>query len=429
MSPGIAALIHPHSIAELGGHATHATTNALSLEFPFSAPTWIDVLRAVVRGRSTGRRCALALAALIGSGGCRAAGGSPQDDGAGGSTGSTEDDGGGPSSDGTGACADGCDAAQSTGSGGAADSTDTGAVAALTVRIATWNVLRVGRVGSEQYEALAAIVQRLDADVLCVQEVGEGEESPLQALSQAGGYDNGLLTPVSGPPGSGIANACMSRLPTIDAVYLWSDWISSDPSARDLTRPFVRLRLDHRASGRTVSVLSGHLKAGGDDVDRFRRMVESIRLGQATLDERAIDRDAVVVVLGDFNERPNPRATTFATLPAGLPGSYNLGRDIDFPITYDPGAPLSDAGLTRVEARWEDGAEQTTFIPFESRLDYVYVLGGDVLAAEVYEACRDDGVDDVPTGDVLDKAGTPLRCGTSEQASDHRPVVVDIRID
>lgn len=378
---------------------------------------------------------ALTLAALVGCGGCLIDGGAPQGEGTAGE--GAQDSDGGAASDGTGVCGDSCDSqsggaqtsAEPADSTDGTDATDTATDADLTLRIATWNVLRVGPVGSDQYEALAAIVRRLDADVLCIQEVGEGEESQLQALAQVGGYDYGLLTPPSGPSGSGIANACMSRIPTSDTAYLWSDWISSDSSARDLTRPFVRLRLDHQASGRTVSILSGHLKAGGDDVDRFRRMVESIRLGQATQDELALDGDAAVVVLGDLNERPNPRVTTFTALPEGLPGFYNLGSDIELPITYDPDAPLIDAGLARVEAVWEDGTEETTFIPFESRLDYVYVLGGDAIASEVYEACRDDGVDDEPTGDVLAKVGRPLPCGTSELASDHRPVVVDIRLD
>jgi len=298
-----------------------------------------------------------------------------------------------------------------------------------TLRIATWNTLRIGPVGSDEYEALLAIVLRLDADVLCLQEVGEGEEPQLQALADAAGYGEGLLAPASGPAGAGIANACMSRLPTLDAAYLWSNWISSDSSARDLTRPFVRLRLYHPGAERYISVLSGHLKAGTDDVDRFRRMVESIRLGQAANAERDEYPGNSVVVLGDLNERPNPAASTFTGLPSGLPSFYTLGNDIGFPMTYAPEEPLLAAGLARVEARWEDGSEEDTFIPVPSRLDYIYVSNEDPLvASEVYEACQDDGVDADPTGDVFTKAGEPLQCGLSEMASDHRPVVVEFRL-
>ncbi|MEM6996910.1 MAG: endonuclease/exonuclease/phosphatase family protein, partial [Myxococcota bacterium] len=300
------------------------------------------------------------------------------------------------------------------------------ACAETVLRFATWNTLRVGPVGSAEYEALLAIVLRLDADVLCLQEVGEGEEPQLQALATAAGYHDGILTPASGPPGIGIANACMSRLDTLDAAYLWSDWISSDATARDLTRPFVRLRIRDDATGRYVSVLSGHLKAGTDDVDRFRRMVEFIRLGQAATAERDDFPGNAVVVLGDFNETPNPQSSTFSSLPSDLPSFYNLGNDIALPLTYAPAEPLQAAGLTRVEARWEDGTEEDTFIPFANRLDYIYVSDEEVLASEVYEACRDDGIDAEPVGDVLDKVGAPLDCGLSEVASDHRPVIVEL---
>lgn len=285
------------------------------------------------------------------------------------------------------------------------------------VRVATWNVLRVDEPGSPQFEALRDIVLRLDADVLCLQEVGEGEESRLQALAEAGGYIDGLLAPFSGPDGIGIANACMSRTPVADAAYLWSNWISEDDGARDLTRPFVRLRLQIPGSNRYVSVVTGHLKAGGAEVDQFRRMVEHIRLGQAAVNEHAEYPDNGLVVLGDFNERENPTSVVFDALPAGLPSFYELGNDIALPLTYEPSRPLFDAGLERVETRYAQ-----TFIPDGRRLDYVYVGAAEIVAAEVYDACRDDP----DTG--VEKAGDPLECGRSELASDHRPVVVDVRV-
>jgi endonuclease/exonuclease/phosphatase family metal-dependent hydrolase len=325
--------------------------------------------------------------------------------------------------DGATACGDACPADGTAGVPG--DCELDGTCGDRTLRIATWNVLRIDPVGSEAFDALVAIVTRLDADILCMQEVGEGEESQLQALADAGGYPFGLLTPASGPPGTGIANACMSRIATADAAYLWSDWISPDASARDITRPYVRLRILHPGSNRYLSVLSGHLKAGSDEVSRFRRMVDAIRLGQAAAAEHDAYPGNAVVVLGDFNERPDPDASTFAALPAGLPDFYTLGSDIALPLQYAPGQPLLDAGLTRAEARWRDGTETETFIPSPSRLDYVYVGDADILASEVYEACRDDDADAI---DGISKTGAALPCGTSESASDHRPVVVELRL-
>jgi len=286
-----------------------------------------------------------------------------------------------------------------------------------TLRVATWNILRVDEPGSPQFEALLDIVLRIDADVLCLQEVGEGEESRLQELAVAGGYIDGLLAPFSGPDGVGIANACMSRTPVEDAAYLWANWISPDDAARDLTRPFVRLRMQVPGSGRYVSIVTAHLKAGGGEVDRFRRMVEHVRLGQAALNEYAEFPDNAVVILGDLNEREDPSPEVFDVLPSGLPSFYELGSDIALPLTYEPARPLLDAGLTRVETSFDE-----TFIPDSRRLDYVYAGTAEIVAAEVYDACRDD------RNEGVEKAGDPLDCGQSELASDHRPVVVDLRL-
>lgn len=306
------------------------------------------------------------------------------------------------------------------GSSGAPDpepDSDTAADGDGIVRVATWNILRVDAPGSPQFEALRDIVLRIDADVLCLQEVGEGEESWLQALAESGGYIDGLLAPFSGPDGIGIANACMSRTPVADAAYLWSNWISEDQDARDLTRPFVRLRLQVPGSDRYVSIVTAHLKAGGGEVDRFRRMVEHVRLGQAAQSEFAEFPGNAVVILGDLNERDDPAPEVFEVLPAGLPSFYELGSDIALPLTYEPATPLLGAGLQRVETRYDQ-----TFIPTDGRLDYVYTGAAEVVAAEVYDACRDD-----PNAGV-EKAGAPLECGRSELASDHRPVVVDLRL-
>lgn len=285
------------------------------------------------------------------------------------------------------------------------------------LRVATWNILRVDQPGSPQFEALLDIVLRIDADVLCLQEVGEGEESWLQELAESGGYVDGLLAPFSGLDGSGIANSCMSRTPVDDAAYLWSNWISSDDDARDLTRPFVRLRLQVPGSDRYVSIVTAHLKAGGGEDDRFRRMVEHVRLGQAASNEYAEFPDNAVVILGDLNEQENPSPVVFDALPAGLPSFYELGTDIALPLTYEPSKPLLDAGLERVETSYDE-----TFIPDSRRLDYVFVGSADIVAAEVYEACRDD------QNEGVEKAGSPLECGQSELASDHRPMVVDLRL-
>jgi len=295
--------------------------------------------------------------------------------------------------------------------------------AARYLRVATWNVRDVGEEGSLQHDQLIAVLERIDADVVCLQEVGDAEEEQLQAVALAAGYEHVVLAPAEGTPTGFIRNACLSRIEPAGADVLYADDISTDASANDVTRPFVRLRLLVESADRYVTVIAAHLKSGQDDVDRFRRMVESIRLGQVVEAERDIFPNNAILVIGDLNETPQPDEQTFDELPGGLPLAYELGSDIALPLTYEPFAPLEDATLERVHARVEDTPWTETYLPGLVRLDYIYEDAGEVAVAETYEACEDDGVDDFPYGDVLPKLGEPLACGVSADASDHRPVV------
>ncbi|MEM6989206.1 MAG: endonuclease/exonuclease/phosphatase family protein [Myxococcota bacterium] len=294
---------------------------------------------------------------------------------------------------------------------------------AAFLRVATWNVRGLGEVGATEYTQLVAVVQRIDADVLCLQEVGDAEGEALDALAAATGYETVVVGPALGAATGMIRNACLSRVDVAGSAIVGAADISSDPTANDVTRAFLRLRINLQPSDRYVSVFAAHLKSGEEEVDRFRRMVEATRLAQAVEQERDTFPGNAIVVLGDFNEVPDPPASTFASLPAGLPFSYSLGDDIDLPLDYDPFAPLESASLLRTHAHVEDAPWTATYLPGLVRLDYIYQDLDTVVVAEVYEACEDDGVDDAPLGDVLPKAGEALRCGASADASDHRPVV------
>ncbi len=295
--------------------------------------------------------------------------------------------------------------------------------AARSVRVATWNVLQLGAVGSPEHDQMIAVVRRIDADVLCLQEVGDDEDAALTGLADVAGYETVVVAPAQGATTGMIRNACLSRLPLAGSAVIDAEDISPDPSANDLTRPFVRLRLEVPAADRYLSIFAAHLKSGETSVDRFRRMVEAVRLGQAVEQEQAMFPNNAVVAFGDFNEVPDAPDDAFASVPGGLPLSYALGTDIALPLSYEPFAPMDDAGLARVHARVEDQPWTATYLPGLVRLDYIYQAGGEVVVAEAYEACEDDGVDDSPFGDVLPKAGEPLACGASADASDHRPVV------
>ncbi|MFO0637282.1 MAG: hypothetical protein U0168_31035 [Nannocystaceae bacterium] len=48
--------------------------------------------------------------------------------------------------------------------------------------------------------------------------------------------------------------------------------------------------------------------------------------------------------------------------------------------------------------------------------------------AVVFDARRDDGIDDPPAGQFLALQGDPIPCIASATASDHLPVVADLAI-
>ena len=64
------------------------------------------------------------------------------------------------------------------------------------IRVATWNVLTVGEPGSSQYEAAYAVLARLGADVVAVQEVASKADSTYVAqLAVDLGYPHVTVAP------------------------------------------------------------------------------------------------------------------------------------------------------------------------------------------------------------------------------------------
>lgn len=289
------------------------------------------------------------------------------------------------------------------------------------VRVATWNVRFIGVPGSAEHEALVDVLARIDADIVCLQEVGDDEGANLDALQQAAGYAYAVAAP---PEGGMIRTACLSRHEIVQWDALAASDLSSDPFADDLTRAILRIRVRLEAVDRYLTVLSSHLKADTTNTDRFRRMVDAIRLGAAIALEREIYPGNAIVALGDFNETPDhPQDLVFDVPPGDLPFSYALGDDIAFPLPYLPFAPIENEGVAVVDARVEDTGYRDTYLPSLVRLDYIYEDAAEVIVSEVYEACEDDDVDGDVRGDRMPKSGDPLPCGTNGDASDHRPVV------
>jgi hypothetical protein len=162
-----------------------------------------------------------------------------------------------------------------------------------------------------------------------------------------------------------------------------------------------------------------------------RRQVEALRMRDAVNQYLATHPDDAVVVTGDFNEEINENTlgTVYPQAPEGMPLSYRLGSDLAYPLTYDPFAAMASAGLSVTDPTHEDGSSHATRIPSSRRLDYIYYRNAELVGDEVYNPCRDNGVDDAPVGQYRAKTGPAVGdCSAAEGASDHRLVFADLRV-
>jgi endonuclease/exonuclease/phosphatase family metal-dependent hydrolase len=288
------------------------------------------------------------------------------------------------------------------------------------VRIATWNVEALGYPGSEEYEAVAKILARIDADIIGINEIDAPEVGHIKTLGTDLGYTH-VTVPSTNPFGD-IRNAILTRLPVLDSAIHKPPELSGDAGANDVTRYPVSVTVD---AGRPLTVVVQHWKSGFDDDDEFRRAVDSLRTAQAA--ESASDW---VVAMGDVNQdvgEPPWSPARFTDIPAGMPSGYQLGNDLTAALTGDGIAndafeALSAVGLEIIEAQQLDGRYATRDIS-DRRIDYI--LGTEAVrataAGEVYDS-RDE------SSDGLSKSGEAPPRETSANASDHFPVLVDFTV-
>lgn len=331
--------------------------------------------------------------------------------------------------DNTATCSDGVD----NDDDGQTDCNDS-ACAALAVcgaevfRVASWNIEVVDDDQSSNDVAAALdVLARIDADVVCLQEVSTTETDAFFQLATNAGYDHAFLGSRHGLLGGSLKNGCFSRFPFDTTRSLHSEDLSPDPDANDVGRDILELRVEVVPGVSFVGVFVVHLKSGPFvDEDVFRRGVEAVRLQQAVEAYRVTHPGDPIIVMGDFNEEVGDSTIgdTYNAVPNDIAGSFELGSDISLPLIYDPFAIL-DIGFTDSVPTLEDSNDTGTRIPTDRRIDYVLHDGLTLVGQEVYDACRDNGVDDGAAGGLLEKSGEPLACDRVANASDHRPVVLE----
>ena len=299
---------------------------------------------------------------------------------------------------------------------------------ARPVRVATYNIeFGTGAVGSDKYNAIRSTLARIDADIVCFQELWPDTFGAWSNMASSLGYSNtaiGANAPFSGGMYLGFA----SRYPILGTANA-----TSPPGAVELTRYPFRAVVAVPDAQRPLVLWTMHHKSSDANIDKFRRAVEARRAVQNIDAYVAANPDHVeYLFVGDMNEDVrDSQSAQFTNQPSGAPDNYVLGSDIAFPVLYSKfptdryaGAGL---GLARMTSYWENSSTPITRIVSGRQLDYVFLspalmnspLGAPL--AETYYSAND-------LGGGLSKAGSPLAAGTSAAASDHLPIFFDIQM-
>lgn len=274
---------------------------------------------------------------------------------------------------------------------------------AAPLRVATFNVKGgLGNPSGTDFQNVAAVLQRIDADVVGLQEL-QNDSANLASLSQSLGLPHRVS-----PGFSSMQVGLLSRHPV--SGLFWID----DPG---MTRPILLAQIDVPEAIRKPWVAVVHLKCcDTNGSEQYTRAVELYYLRQA-LRTRVASLEPVVL-MGDFN-MVSRVDRIFDTGPGGIS---------PFPAPADADGYFLDVEIFKLDARHAgSGGETWTWrtngqYP-SSALDHIMVntpVRRRGPAVEIYNAEKDAaGIVGLP------KFGNPLPAAL-QYASDHLPVFADL---
>lgn len=295
------------------------------------------------------------------------------------------------------------------------------------VRVATFNVhLGIGDEANttfDDYDAIVDVLARIDADVVALQEVKNGElNSLLPQLASSLGYSH-IFSPTGIELDTSNSVVLISKYP-----FLSTHSIASPSGAKDVARAHAAAVVDVPGTHIDPMIITLHLKCCFEADDFFRRAVELERV-KHFLDDKGLDGSDNIIVLGDFNLLGSAQTFSqqdFQNLTT-LPTTYSLGSDISFPVQYytNPASYFTAYPLLNPMPLQQNGTTPTTFHS-GGILDYILISQalldrGPVL--EVYNSAREASFPGLP------KSGNALASGTSREASDHFPIFGDFALD
>ena len=316
---------------------------------------------------------------------------------------------------------------------------------AVEIRVATFNIgahlqfpvggaayfdYGIGHPGQPDYDAVRAVLGRMNADVVALQEIHTTDFTTgnLTALATGLGYPYVFHAPATQTFDPSLHVAIFSRFP-----FLLQQLITSPTGSKDMTRLMPVVKIDVPGTARDLVVFGAHLKVGTSASDVFQRTVEMNRLTHNLNSGRLTSSDNFII-LGDFNFNPTANDRTFTTIPtSGLPSAFSLGPDLPLPIDYfsDPRAYFNIPAVNRIIPRQLDQSIITrpsaTIAGGGTSIDLFIVspiIGSRPLNSEIYNSALD-----LSNESGLAKAGQPLAANTSMDASDHLALFGDVELD
>ena len=316
---------------------------------------------------------------------------------------------------------------------------------AVEIRVATFNIgahlqfpvggaayfdYGIGLPGQPDYDRVWAVLARIDADVVAIQEIHTTDftTGSLAALATGLGYPYVFFAPATQTFDPSLHVAILSRFP-----FLSQQLITSPAGSKDMTRLMPVVKIDVPGTIRDLVVFSAHLKVGTSASDVFQRTIEMRRLTH-DLNSGGLTSSDNFMILGDFNFNPTANDRNFTTIPtSGLPTTFSLGPDILLPLDYfsDPRAYFSTPAVTRIVPRQLNQSiitrPSTTTVGEGTSIDLLMVsaiIGSRPLRSEIYNSALD-----LSNGTGLTKAGLPLAASTSLEASDHLALFGDFELD
>ncbi len=290
-------------------------------------------------------------------------------------------------------------------------------VQARTVRLASFNILQGFEApGTDSFEQAAAVMARVDADIVGLVEARSGvsEANYLQQMAARLGYPHVVLSGTTSLD-STLKTAFLSRFPVI-----MTNWVMSPAGANEMTRQNLAVKIDVPGTPNDPLVVVVHPKccASSSGVESFRRAIEMRRVREFVAANSIPSLDNVFV-MGDFNLVGTDNVA-FTSPPADLPSSYVLGSDVAWPVEYrrEPDFYFSTVSMARVPMAQINGASKTwsTRTGSSSVLDFIMAsapVRSRPFRTEIYNSALDR------EGAGLPKAGPVPATNASSLASDH----------